>query len=207
MEKKILTREEMEKSTALARAELCLDECPENPRKWDGKAFMLWTGNSRYLSSDKNAEDPRVEDGTSPETAKYKDGLYAIPLYAYVHSGMILSLTPFNDPWDSGCIGFMYVDKKQFCKDFGLEEFCAVKAYEVAKGEVEVLNAYVEGDVFGYVVERRESVDSDWKEEESCWGYYGGKDLEYMVSCFNEPGMILWSDCPECFPAKIKIPA
>ena len=177
--KSVLSIENADNSKALRRVIIKRDSDPQNPREWDN-LFKLHS-DCRYLASDNGAENPVVDYGKSPEEAKFKDGLFAIPLYAYVHSGIVLSLTPFNDRWDSGCAGFMYVDKKHYCEEMGLKRFSAKGAMKRAEAEVSDLNMYLTGDVYGFVVETRKEVYEDWEEEDSCWGFYGEEGIKDML--------------------------
>jgi len=170
--KRILSLDEGDATKALRRIVIKRENDPENPRtEWEN-TFKIYS-NCRYLASDKGAENPVVDYGNSPDKAKFKDGLFALSIYAYVHSGMALSLSPFNDPWDSGCAGFMYVDKEEFCKAYGLKRFSPRRARRVAEGEIATLQQYIDGEVFGFVEQTRESVEDEWVDGESVWGFYG----------------------------------
>jgi hypothetical protein len=39
--------------------------------------------------------------------------------------------------------------------------------------EVETYSQYIQGDIYGFIVEERESEDDEWEEKDSCWGFYG----------------------------------
>lgn len=104
-----------------------------------------------------------------------KDGsLVGLPIYAYVHGGATIRAgEPFSCQWDSGMSGFAYCTKDVAITECGSVE----KALGVIRGEVEIFDAYLTGDVFGYVLE-----DEDGDTLESCWGYYGSDEHEYMWS-------------------------
>ena len=129
---KIMNQQEVENSNADIRMEVWRDEDAEFPREWDN-IFTLWTGNSRYLPNDEGAHDPRTEAGTKLEEAKYEKGLFVLPLYAYVHTGMRVSLSPFSCPFDSGVIGFLYCDKEKFKEEYVLKRFNAKRALRMAE--------------------------------------------------------------------------
>lgn len=38
------------------------------------------------------------------------------------HSGLAMQTTSFNDPWDSGQVGWIYVSKEDALKEFGGEK-------------------------------------------------------------------------------------
>lgn len=56
-----------------------------------------------------------------------------IPIYAYIHGGISLSLRGFSCPWDSGTAGFLLFDSSVWDKD---------KAKEYAEMKVKKLDAY-----------------------------------------------------------------
>lgn len=98
-----------------------------------------------------------------------------LPLYAYVHSGVTINTTGFSCPWDSGQVGWIYVTHEDIIKEFGSLDI--EKAKELLKAEVEMLDMYVRGDVYGYVLEK--AVDGELID--SCWGFYGLENLEQYL--------------------------
>ena len=88
---------------------------------------------------------------------KFK-GYHAFPVFAYIHSGVSLSLGkseyPFTDPWDVSFKGFALIRQ--------------AKGQKMAEGLIESWNAYLSGNVYGYQV-----VDAMGEEMDSCWGFYG----------------------------------
>lgn len=122
------------------------------------------------------AECPHC-DGLGRVTAD--DDLYEImqkdyfvfPLYLYDHSGLALQMAPFTCPWDSCQVGFIYMSKSRAAKEFALHESSPqlLKAVEhYFEGEVKEYSDYLNGEVFGYVVE-----DENGEILDSCGGYYG----------------------------------
>jgi hypothetical protein len=106
-----------------------------------------------------------------------------LPLYLYDHSGITMSTGRFSCPWDSGQVGFIYVSKAKLRKEYGwkyVTEKRAQKIYEYLTGEVETYAQYLEGDVYGYVVEQYDSSTDEWEEGDSCWGFYG-QDCESIA--------------------------
>lgn len=49
-----------------------------------------------------------------------KDKVAILPLYLYDHSGLAMSTNDFGDRWDSGCVGFIYMDKDTAMKEIGM---------------------------------------------------------------------------------------
>lgn len=90
-----------------------------------------------------------------------------LPLYLLDHSGLAMSTGSFNDPWDSGQVGFIYWDKMQ-SKKCGCVGFRKDRKIKAMKAQVETYNQYLQGDVYGYTVENSEGEQLD-----SLWGLFG----------------------------------
>jgi len=145
------------------------DHDADSPREWDNLGIM-YCEHSRYNLGDKNAEDPRDENGNLR-----KDILY-LPLYLYDHSGITMRTTGFSCPWDSGRVGIIYVTKKKIKQENGwkvLTKARKEKILQYLKNEVETYDQYLTGDIYGYVVEETEEEDGSKNETDSCWGFYG----------------------------------
>lgn len=135
--------------------EIYQDDDAQSPDHWDNNELFLITTSNRYFEvSRKGFDMDSARDG------KYKRDYNIVPLYAYIHSGVSLSIDRrgcFSDPWDSGHIGFVFVKKRAGFRDI----------QKAAQSLVEEWNMYLAGDVWGYVIERNgEQVDS-------LWGMYG----------------------------------
>lgn len=102
----------------------------------------------------------------------------ALPLYLYDHSGITIRTHPFGCRWDSGQIGFIYLEKDKLLKWYNREKITRQLLKSVEKdliSEVELYNHYLTGQVFGYVVRDEKGVEVD-----SCWGFYG--DDEFVLN-------------------------
>ena len=110
-----------------------------------------------------------------------RENICMVPVYIYDHSEITIQTTPFSCPWDSGKIGWIYVTK-----DKCIQENVEFKhAEELLKSEIEQLNQYLTGDVWGYTIYSREVEDGNEDlvfiegtvknaiQQESYWGYYG----------------------------------
>jgi hypothetical protein len=135
---------------------------------YDAEAPDRWENEDLFLITTRNREFDVQRDGFTVESVsagEHKADYHHLPLIAYVHSGVGLSLSreryPFNCPWDSGKIGFVLVKKRAGFRNIR----------KAAQSLVDEWNQYLSGDVYGYVIE------SDGEgHEDSCWGFYG---LEY----------------------------
>lgn len=103
---------------------------------------------------------------------KLDDSYLCLPVYAYIHGGISLSTNrngQFADKWDSGVAGYMAVEKDKIIKETGnLSDGAINKAYRLLECEVQEWDDYVQGNVFGFVIE-----NSDGESVDSCWGYFG----------------------------------
>ena len=108
-----------------------------------------------------------------------------LPVYGYEHGGFTISCSngyPYSDRWDGGQAGFIYTDKPTVLKWCGDVSDWKETAIKNLKAEIEMYDQYLQGDCYGYIVE--EQVDGEWKETDSCWGFYSdkwGEELEREI--------------------------
>lgn len=81
------------------RINILQDECPENPRDWDGNLTEMICIHSRYDLGDNH--DLRHEDFNSWEEIEAhlldtEDIIAIKPVYLYDHSGLSISSSPFR---------------------------------------------------------------------------------------------------------------
>lgn len=101
--------------------------------------------------------------------ARLEKYYFVLPLYLYDHSGITMNTGGFSCSWDSGQVGFIYVSKERAREQYGFKRLTkerVQKVYEYLDNEVKTYAAYLEGDVYGYVIEGQDIDDS-------CWGYVG----------------------------------
>lgn len=117
-----------------------------------------------------------------------------LPLFLLDHSLLSISTTDFGDPWDSGLVGWIYAPREKFVRETGFtpeELFEGGKAEEILKAEVEVYDCYLRGEVYGYLLEKREKCPccGQVKKEtiDSNWGFYGDNFKDNgMIECIKE---------------------
>lgn len=162
------------------------DESPESPRTWDNMAKMIFFGRNYAHLGDKhnvkieNSYSSRRDfiDNAPAEIKKQIKGVVVCKaVHLYDHSGVSISTSfsyPFDCQWDSGTVGFVVVTKEDICKNFGVKRVTKKlieKAEAIAEGEVETLNQYISGQVYGFEVLTEE--DGIETSEDSCWGFFG----------------------------------
>jgi hypothetical protein len=104
-------------------------------------------------------------------------------LYLYRHSGDSIAAAPFNDLWDSGRMGVAYVPRAKIKEEFGWKKLTNKRREELKRiliGEVDEMNAVLEGNVYGFMV-----TELDTEKEESCWGYICA-DSEELRGCADD---------------------
>jgi len=147
------------------------DSDPINPRaEWDNFGAMVCF-HSRYNLGDNH-------DFSSPEDFEEfakENKLIILPLYLYDHSGITISTGPFSCPWDSGQVGWFYVEEEKAKKEWGWKVLTKERREKIVKyleGEVEVYDQYLTGQVYGYIIEPKDE-NSKIECDDSCWGFYG----------------------------------
>lgn len=148
------------------------DDGPMNPRDWDNLGTMVCFHNRYDLGDDSNIDI----DGLKEIVAR-KD-VIALPLYLYDHSGIWMRTNrsyPFNCPWDSGQVGYIYVDYTTIRKEYSCKyvtKSIINKVVNCLVNEVEAYSQYISGDVWGYSIE-----DPEGEHVDSCYGYYDTSDM------------------------------
>jgi len=153
--------------------EIHIDDTPESPREWTTFGSMT-AFHSRYKLGDEHEFTPdELLDWIQ------RSDVVALPLYLYDHSGLWMSTTreyPFNCPWDSSHIGYIWVTKQKIREEYGVKRITRntmKKALAVMRGEVDIYSKYISGQVYGYC-----TMDAAGECVDSCWGFY---DIDYMI--------------------------
>ena len=104
------------------------------------------------------------------------DRFIAKRIYLYDHSSLAVSTSPFSNKWDSGQVGYIYISKEKVRANYGAKKVgkkLKQLVLDNLEAEVEELNHYVSGEVFGFKI-----LDSEGSMVDSCWGFYGDNFLE-----------------------------
>lgn len=183
-------------------------ECiPDNPRYWDNVGTMIgW--HRRYQAGDKhdysepidlikelayNSDYEKAEcleekyNLNEIEFSEYFEKLMKIaknnhlilPVYLLDHSIVKYSVNSFNDPWDSGKVGFIYVSHDAIKKEFGdISDETLNIAKKQLEGEVETYSHWANGEVYGFKLLKIDEDDNEIEEIDSCYGFYGNNIKE-----------------------------
>lgn len=104
----------------------------------------------------------------------------SLAVFMYEHSGIALSTRSFmgrahHAEWDSGQIGWIYVLTDEVLEEWGWKRLTPKRREKIEgilQQEIKSLNDYVQGNVFGWIVE-----DTHGEHIDSCWGYIGDADF------------------------------
>ena len=178
------------------------DEQPkESPEEWwkslawdistDARASLeFWEyGEGAYRADAEERIQAAIEKAIDKEIA------VILSLYLYDHSGITMSTSPFSCPWDSGQVGYIYVTKETLRKEYNVKRVTKsiiAKAEKVLRGEVEVYDDHLTGNVWGYSIEATSAgtcptcghTAHSTEFEDSCWGFYGNP-RDYLLSEVN----------------------
>ena len=156
------------------RVRIEYDADPANPAEGENLGQITYNARSRYVLGTEGIDNDRFDE----ISRQVRDGkLIGIPVFAYVHGGSTIRAAwenPFGCPWDSGRSGWVYTSREKALAEHGatrLTKALREKVYSVLRAEVETFNQYLNGDIYGYMVERL--VDGEWEIVDSCWGFYG----------------------------------
>ena len=142
---------------------------PINPREWDNVGTMLYTS-SKYVLGDKRVDSEEIDK------IQNDHNMIWLPVYAYIHGGISLNTVGFSCMFDSGQCGIIYVSRPKARDWWGKERLsaqCVEKVKLALLTEIETFSQYLQGDVWGYIIE-----DEHGKHVDSCWGFYGSKEAE-----------------------------
>jgi len=170
----------MEKEIGKYRIEVIQDDLPQSPDDWDNEdAFVVYK--HRQFDVERKGFDPRdIFDHSHEHKNKLFDGYFFFVLYAYIHSGVVLSVGDHNFPdarWDVSSTGYVLVKKQK-------HTYTREAAFKMAQSITEEWNTYLCGDVWGFKITDME----DDTEVDSCWGFYGEEE-----NCMTEAEGIVTS--------------
>lgn len=174
-----------------AKIEIFRDEDAESPRDWDNIGTIF--AKHRCYSFEDSKKDIRMffldaenEDKINPRNCWGKEEVYnscgekvnvcILPLYLLDHSGLRISCNSFNDPWDSGLLGFIYATEDTLKDEKITNEEGEVdweKAKECLQEEIKTLDQYLCGDVYGFQITYLNPLTGEEEDGDSCWGFYG----------------------------------
>lgn len=98
-------------------------------------------------------------------------GMYALPVSAYEHGGIVYRTGGSNQfvdgQWDAGCVGLIYTTDDRI-QEFGNKNYTREQVYKWLSDEVEYYSEWAEGHCYGFI-----TYDRNGNEVDSCWGFIG----------------------------------
>lgn len=139
-----------------------------------------WVGSDYNWSEYKGVRERYTEPNDESYVRSLKElrrkGGVVLPVFCYEHSGITFKCSSFSDPWDSGQVGYAYMNSEQ------ISELGWPKGKRGRKAAAEkhirqcvgLMAAYANGDVYGFSI-----FDKDGEPIDGCGGYFDshyGKD-------------------------------
>jgi hypothetical protein len=111
-----------------SRGYIVYDVEPANPRlERDNTGHMVCWHNRSVLGDKHKFYDPEDFDLTSREWTGDDRIAVILNVYAYEHSGITVSTSPFTCPWDSGQVGYIYLTRGDCLKEWGYKRLNAAR--------------------------------------------------------------------------------
>ena len=124
------------------KLEVYYDVTADSPRSF-GNFGTIVQGKSKYKVGD-------IEVESLSEWFDNNKNVYKLPVYFYSHGGLTISTKPFNDRFDSGLLGYIFV---KYDENLSYDIIAGILENEIA-----ILNEYLQGNVFGYQIKEGEEV-------------------------------------------------
>lgn len=124
--------------------------------------FDVWPMTSQQIQSMNQALMSQIEKS-----------FVVLPVYLLDHSGLTMSTTDFNDRWDSGQVGIIFVSFDKIREEMEVSRITPSikeKAEQMLRDEVELYDAYLRGECYCY------ELYEDGELEHSCGGFTGAFD-------------------------------
>lgn len=198
-------REEQEEVGSISLEILHDSDC-ESPREWDNLGTMV-CAHRRYSFGDSDGFGKAVDvvrehyseshlddyDLTSQsdvyELMQGIEQVILLPLYLYDHGSVTMRTTPFSCRWDSSQVGYVFVTKQKIRSEYGWKNVTrkrVEKVQEYLRGEVEVYDQFIRGDVYYFLAKK------DGDVVDSCGGFYGRDPTKNgMIEHLSEPYLTL----------------
>ena len=162
--------------------EISQDEDPESPREWDNTGTMVCK-HTQYTLGDVQTLLTSYDEYLKSKGLAPEDIAVMLPLYLLDHSGISMScgerVYPYDDPWDSSAVGFIYVTKEKIRKEWNVKKISKViigHVTEMLEAEVATYDQYLRGDVYTFVLYTKHTCSLNEIHLEvidSCSGFYG----------------------------------
>ena len=136
--------------------EVFYDQHAESPRQWDNMTKFIMFHRRYNLPHEVDIHEQDYSSWDEMEAELQQQYKWVYPVFMYDHSGLAFSINSFSCRFDSGQVGFIVLDE-------GTPE----QAYKWATSELHIYSEYVNGNVFGFLVEE------NGEHIHGCSGFYG----------------------------------
>ena len=175
------------------------------------KKLLLKDGREMHVFQDQSPTDPRelgelvgtfyhwhqrrnlgvIMDGGANFPVNDEDIALKLAVYLYEHGDISFSLSPFNDRFDSGQVGWYVVTHADVQRIWGTTSKEVIRS--AVEAELTELANYCNGNVWGYVIKKKTECSSckhvDWEDEDSCWGFIGELSDDIFESMIEHLGL------------------
>lgn len=158
---------------------ISLEADPRNPREEFDHLGTMFCWHKRHNLGEKHAY---ATPGDFEDVATREKYPVVLPLYLYDHGGLTMRTRPFDCPWDSGQVGWIFVTREQLLANFRVKrptKRLIDQAKRVLISEVETYDAYLRGEVYRFKV-----LDPSGEEIDAAGGFYGAD--EYILDRAKE---------------------
>lgn len=145
--------------------EIVYDEFAESPDYWGNEDYFIVYDHRDFTVERKGFDPETIFEHIAETKRMFYEGYWVFPLYAYIHSGVSLSLGQGTDRWDTSYRGFVLVKRQKGWS------YTRTRAEKIAQSIKDEWNEYLGGEVYGY------DTGSD-----SCWGFYGDEGMKEAIS-------------------------
>jgi len=160
------------------------DNDPMNPRtEWDNITTMICF-HRNYNLGDKTELKSSQFDSWG-ELKEHIESEYKVlmikPLYLFDHSGITISTSSFNDRWDSGQVGWVFIEEKKLKNLCGDNEYTDEKLNDMIDSDVKTYDSYITGEVYQYTIYEIETCSLGHEHRnvvESCGSFFDEEDCK-----------------------------
>jgi len=149
------------------------DENPISPRDCDNLGTM-YCWHKRYALGDYKKTD------FPPGFKLDKRKVIYLPVYIYDHGGITVSTSPFQCLWDSGQVGWIFVEKERVRNEWGVKKISPKLKQRVIgllEGEVKTYDQFLRGDVYCFQIFESKVCEMCGHEKleqiDTCGSFYG----------------------------------
>lgn len=149
------------------------DEDALNPRESEDSLGSFIMFHRKYDFSDKG-EKQKFRTPEDFQAYLKEDKCVVLPVYMLDHSNITIRTYPFNDDWDSGKIGYIYVTYEKIKKEYNLKvvNYRRIRnVKDILRREIDNLDMWLRGEIYGYII-----LDEDKKPVDSCWGFTSSRE-------------------------------